>query len=148
MKFRAFCGKGRIGDRHVLLMMPQTYMNLSGEAVVQAMRFYKLKPKQVLVIFDDTSLPVGAVRIRRKGSDGGQKGMRSIISLSGSEEFPRIKIGIGEKPRPEYDLSDWVLSRFTKEELQKVAEAVDNAAQAACMIVQDDIDGAMNLYSK
>ncbi|NLN82259.1 MAG: aminoacyl-tRNA hydrolase [Clostridiales bacterium] len=148
VKFRAFCGKGRIGDRHVLLMMPQTYMNLSGEAVVQAMRFYKLKPKQVLVIFDDTSLPVGAVRIRRKGSDGGQKGMRSIISLSGSEEFPRIKIGIGEKPRPEYDLSDWVLSRFTKEELQKVAEAVDNAAQAACMIVQDDIDGAMNLYSK
>lgn len=148
IKFKSFCGECQIGGHHVLLMMPQTYMNASGEAVVEAMRFYKLKPEQVLVMFDDISLPAGTVRVRRKGSDGGQKGMRSIITLCGSDEFPRIKIGVGEKPHPDYDLADWVLSRFSKEEAAKMLEAAKTAAEAACIIAQGDIDGAMNKYSK
>ena len=147
VKFKSFCGEGSVGGSRVLLMQPQTFMNNSGEAVLEAVRFYKLKPEQVLVLFDDISLPVGAVRIRRKGSDGGQKGVRSIIALLNSEEFPRIKIGIGEKPHPDYDLAAWVLSRFPKEEAPKLLEAVKSAAEAACMIVQGDIDVAMNRYS-
>ncbi|MDD2361489.1 MAG: aminoacyl-tRNA hydrolase [Oscillospiraceae bacterium] len=148
VKFKSLCGDGKIGDSRVLLMQPQTFMNASGEAVCEAMRFYKLKPEQVLVIFDDISLPVGAVRIRRKGSDGGQKGMQSIITLSGSDEFPRVKIGIGEKPHPDYELSAWVLSRFTKQEAALLLEAAETAAAAVCMIVQGNIDEAMNRYSK
>ncbi|MDD2418351.1 MAG: aminoacyl-tRNA hydrolase [Oscillospiraceae bacterium] len=148
VKFKSFCGDGMIGDCRVLLMQPQTFMNASGEAVKEAMGFYKLKPEQVLVILDDISLPVGALRIRRKGSDGGQKGMQSIITLSGSDEFPRIKIGIGEKPHPDYDLSAWVLSRFTKQEAPLLLEVAQTAVMAACMIVQGDIDQAMNRYSK
>ncbi|HCA30030.1 MAG TPA: aminoacyl-tRNA hydrolase [Ruminococcaceae bacterium] len=148
IKFKSFCAECRIGDRHVLLMMPQTFMNLSGEAVSEAMRFYKLKPQQVLILFDDISLPVGTIRIRRKGSDGGQNGMRNIILLTGSDEFPRIKIGVGEKPHPDYDLAAWVLSRYSKEGALKLLESTKNAAQAATMIAQGDIDGAMNQYSK
>lgn len=148
VKFKSFCGECIIGGRRVLLMMPQTYMNSSGEAVSEAMRFYKLQPEQVCVIFDDITLPVGKIRIRRKGSDGGQRGMRSIIMLTGSENFPRVRVGIGEKPHPDYDLSDWVLSKFSKEEAEKLLVAVNQAAEAACIIVQGDIDRAMNLFSK
>ena len=148
IKFKSYCGEAQVGDRRVLLMMPQTFMNASGEAVSEAMRFYKLKPDQILAMFDDISLPVGTIRVRRKGSDGGQKGARSIITLIGSEDFPRIKIGVGEKPHPDYDLTAWVLSRFTKEEAPKIIDTTKAATEAACMIVQGDIDGAMNLYSK
>lgn len=148
VKFKSFCGECIIGGRRVLLMLPQTYMNSSGEAVSEAMRFYKLQPEQVCVIFDDITLPVGKIRIRRKGSDGGQRGMRSIIMLTGSENFPRVRVGIGEKPHPDYDLSDWVLSKFSKEEAEKLLVAVNQAAEAACIIVQGDIDRAMNLFSK
>ena len=147
-KYKALIAEAAIGDKRVLLMMPQTLMNLSGEAVTEAMRFYKLKPEQVLVMLDDITLPVGVIRIRRKGSDGGQRGMRSIITLSGSEQFPRIKIGVGQKPRPDYDLAAWVLSRFTSEETEKIAAAADNAAEAAFRIVEGDLDGAMNTYSR
>lgn len=147
-KYKALIAEAAIGDKRVLLMMPQTLMNLSGEAVTEAMRFYKLKPEQVLVMLDDITLPVGVIRIRRKGSDGGQRGMRSIITLSGSEQFPRIKIGVGQKPRPDYDLAAWVLSRFTGEETEKIAAAADNAAEAAFRIVEGDLDGAMNTYSR
>ncbi len=148
VRFQSFCGEGRVGDRKVLLMMPQTFMNLSGEAVRDAMQFYKLPPERCLILFDDISLPVGVIRVRRKGSDGGQKGMRSIITLTGSDQFPRIKIGVGQKPHPDYDLAAWVLSRFTKDEASRLLDAARHAAEAACLIVQDRIDEAMNRYSK
>jgi PTH1 family peptidyl-tRNA hydrolase len=102
----------------------------------------------VLVMMDDISLPVGKIRIRRKGSDGGQKGMRSIITLTGSDEFPRIKLGVGAKPHPDYDLAAWVLSKFTKEEQPLMVEAAKRAADAACLIAEGDIDAAMNQFSR
>lgn len=148
IKYKAYCGETTIGDKRVLLMMPQTFMNASGEAVREAMQFYKLSPEQVLVMMDDISLPVGKIRIRRKGSDGGQKGMRSIITLTGSDQFPRIKLGVGEKPHPDYDLAAWVLSKFTKEEQPLMLDAAKKAADAACLIVQGDIDSAMNRFSR
>ena len=148
IKYKSYCGETTIGDKRVLLMMPQTYMNNSGEAVREAMQFYKLTPAQVLVMMDDISLPVGKIRIRRKGSDGGQKGMRSIITLTGSDEFPRIKLGVGAKPHPDYDLAAWVLSKFTKEEQPLMVEAAKRAADAACLIAEGDIDAAMNQFSR
>lgn len=147
-KFKSYCGEAAIGDKRVLLLMPQTYMNLSGEAVREAMQFYKLPPERALILFDDISLPVGAIRVRRKGSDGGQRGMRSIIELTGSDQYPRIKIGIGAKPHPDFDLKDWVLSRFSKEDAPKILEAARRAAEAACLIAEGKIDEAMNRYSK
>lgn len=148
VRFKAYCGEAEIDGKRVLLLMPQTFMNNSGEAVTEAMRFYKLPPERVLLISDDVSLPVGRLRIRRKGSDGGQKGLRSIITLAGSDAFPRIKLGVGEKPHPDYDLAAWVLSRFTKDEAPLFLEAVENAVQAVGWIVAGDIDTAMNRYSK
>lgn len=148
VKFKSYVGEAVVEDRRVLLMMPQTFMNLSGEAVTEAMRFYKLPPEKVLVMLDDITQPVGALRLRRKGSDGGQRGMRSIITLSGSEQFPRIKIGVGAKPHPDYDLKDWVLSRFTGEDAVKMRDAAHRAADAACLIVQDRMDEAMNRFSR
>lgn len=148
IKYKSYCGEAAIGDKRVLLLMPQTYMNNSGEAVREAMQFYKLPPQQVLVMMDDISLPVGKLRIRRKGSDGGQKGMRSIITLTGSDEFPRIKLGVGAKPHPDYDLAAWVLSKFTKEEQPLMVDAAKRAAEAACLIVQGEIDSAMNQFSR
>ena len=148
IRFKSFCGEGRIGDKKVLLLMPQTFMNASGEAVRDAMQFYKLPPERCLILFDDISLPVGAIRVRRKGSDGGQKGMRSIITLTGSDLFPRVKIGIGQKPHPDYDLAAWVLSHFSKDEAPRMLEAARSAAEAACLIVEDRIDDAMNRYSQ
>lgn len=147
IKYKSYCGEATIGDKRVLLMMPQTYMNNSGEAVREAMQFYKLTPAQVLVMMDDISLPVGKIRIRRKGSDGGQKGMRSIIALTGSDEFPRIKLGVGAKPHPDYDLAAWVLSKFTKEEQPLMVEAAKRAADAACLIAEGNVDAAMNQFS-
>lgn len=147
-QFRSLTGQGRIGDKRVLLMMPQTFMNNSGEAVRDAMQFYKLSPEQVIVLYDDISLPVGGLRIRRKGSNGGQKGMGSIIYLTGSDNFPRVRLGVGEKPHPDYDLADWVLSRFTTAEQPLIRDAAARAVQAVCRIVQGDIDGAMNAFSR
>lgn len=148
VKYKSFCGEARIGDTRVLLMMPQTYMNNSGEAVREAMQFYKLPPERVLVMFDDISLPVGTIRVRRNGSAGGQKGMASIIQLCGSDKFPRVKVGVGEKPHPDYDLAAWVLSKFTKEEAPLVVDAARRAADAACVIVEKSIDEAMNRFSR
>ena len=147
-KFKSLCGEAVIGGKKVLLMMPQTMMNNSGEAVREALAFYKLPPERCLVMCDDISLPVGTIRIRRKGSDGGQKGMRSIITLCGSDQFPRIKLGVGQKPHPDYDLAAWVLSRFPKEEHAPMREAVEHAADAVELIVADEIDTAMNRFSK
>lgn len=148
IKFKSYCGDAMIEDKRVLLLMPQTFMNNSGEAVREAMQFYKLPPQQVLVMMDDISLPVGTIRIRRKGSDGGQKGMRSIITLTGSDQFPRIKLGVGEKPHPDYDLAAWVLSKFGKEEQPLMVDAARRAADAACLMVRGDTEQAMNLFSR
>ena len=147
-RFSALCGEGNVGDKRVLLMLPQTYMNNSGEAVAAAMKFYKLEPSQLLVFSDDVSLPLGTVRVRRKGSDGGQKGLRSIITYLGTEDFVRIKLGVGEKPHPQMELADWVLSRFTKAEGETMDTAAKTAADAAKLIVAGNIDEAMNRYSK
>ena len=147
VRFKSYCGEAVIGEKRALLLMPQTFMNLSGEAVCEVMRFYKLPPERVLVMMDDISLPVGVIRLRRKGSDGGQKGMRSIITLSGSDQFPRIKLGVGAKPHPDYDLAAWVLSRFTKEEAPGMVQAAHHAAEAAELIVQGRMEEAMNRYS-
>ena len=148
VRFKSYCGEAVIGEKRALLLMPQTFMNLSGEAVCEAMRFYKLPPEKVLIMLDDITQPVGALRLRRKGSDGGQRGMRSIITLSGSEQFPRIKIGVGAKPHPDYDLKDWVLSKFTGEDAVKMRDAAYLAADAACLIAQDRMDEAMNRFSR
>ena len=147
-RFSALCGEGTVGDKRVLLLFPQTYMNNSGEAVAAAMKFYKLEPSQLLVFSDDVALPLGTVRVRRKGSDGGQKGLRSIITHLGTEEFARVKLGVGEKPHPQMDLADWVLSRFTKAESETMDTAAKTAAEAAKVIVAGNIDEAMNRYSK
>lgn len=148
VRFKSLSAEATVGDKRVLLLLPQTFMNKSGEAVLEAMQFYKLPPERVLVLFDDITAPVGNVRVRRKGSDGGQKGMRSIIYLTGSDQFPRIKLGIGAKPHPQMDLAAWVLSRFSPEEAAKMVDAARRAADAACLIVEGNIDKAMNLYSK
>lgn len=147
VKFKSVVGEGNINGHKVLFMKPSTYMNNSGQAVVEAMNFYKLKPEQVVVIFDDISLDVGKMRIRSKGSDGGQKGMRSIIYLSGSDMFPRIKIGIGAKPNPNWELANWVLSKFTDSEMKEIEKMADNANTAIEHIIDGDIAKAMNLYN-
>lgn len=147
IKFKSTVGECNINGKKVLFIKPSTYMNNSGQAVVEAMNFYKLKPEQVIVIFDDISLDVGKMRIRSKGSDGGQKGMRSIIYLSGSDAFPRIKIGIGAKPNPHWELADWVLSKFSDKELKDIKQIADNANTAIEHIINGDITKAMNLFN-
>lgn len=147
IKFKGLVGECRIAGKKVLLLKPSTFMNLSGQSVREAMSFYKLPPERVLVLFDDINLEPGKLRIRRKGSDGGHNGMKNIIYLSGSDQFPRIKVGVGKKPHPEYDLKDWVLSRFSEKERESLSPALKNAAAAAELIVKGDIDRAMNLYN-
>lgn len=147
LKFKSLIGEGTIGGSKVLFMKPSTFMNLSGQAVTEAMSFYKLPPEKVLVIFDDISLEPGKMRIRRSGSHGGHNGMKNIIYLSGSDQFPRIKIGVGKKPHPEYDLADWVLSRFTDSEIKQLDDIAKKSADAAELIINDKIDIAMNLYN-
>ena len=147
VRFKSLSAEATIGDKRVLLLLPQTFMNKSGEAVLEAMQFYKLPPEKVLVIFDDINLEPGKLRIRRKGSDGGHNGMKNIIYLSGSDQFPRIKLGVGKKPHPDYNLADWVLSRFTEKEQKDLATALENAAAAAELIVSGSVDKAMNLYN-
>ena len=146
-KFKSIICEANYKNKKLLLIKPQTYMNNSGEALVEAMRFYKLQPEDVIIIFDDISLPLGTLRLRRTGSDGGQKGMRSIIELSGSSDFKRIKVGIGEKPHPDYELTDWVLSKFTKKEEKTVKETAEAAAKATICIITEGIDNAMNKYN-
>lgn len=147
-KYKSLVGEAVIGGKKVLLMKPQTYMNNSGEAVREALAFYKLPPEQCLIVCDDITLPVGTVRLRRKGSDGGQRGVRSIITLCGSEQFPRVKVGVGQKPHPDYDLAAWVLSRFAENEKAPLRDAVANAAEAVKLIVNGEMDTAMNRYSR
>ena len=145
LKWRALTGDGEINGKRVLLLKPQTFMNLSGEAVCAAMRFYNIPPQRVIVIFDDVSLPPGRLRVRREGSDGGQKGIRSIIEESRSYDFPRVKIGVGAKPHPDYDLADWVLSRFSDDERKLVDEAIARAVEVVPLIIEGKMEEAMSL---
>ena len=147
LKFKAVCADTVISGHRVIVMKPQTYMNNSGEAVKEAAAFYKIPPEKIIIIFDDISLDVGLLRIKRKGSDGGHNGIKSIISQLGSSDFPRIKLGVGKKPHPDYDLADWVLSEFKKEEAQPLKQAIDNACEAVVLLLDGEIDEAMNRYN-
>ena len=142
-KHKGLCGKGVIEGEKVLLVQPLTYMNLSGDCIKEAADFYKIDPAHIIVIYDDISLPVGKLRVRAKGSAGGHNGMKSIIARLGTEEFARVRIGIGEKPAG-WDLADYVLGRFQTDELPLMREAVGNAAKACGMILKDGIETAMN----
>lgn len=143
-RFNALCGEAMLGTHRTLFLLPQTFMNNSGEAVRPAMDFYKIPVERVLVVYDDISLPCGKLRIRPSGSAGGHNGIKSIIEHTGSENFPRIKIGVGEKPHPEMDLADWVLSGFSQEERAVLFEKFDKAYQAAALIADGKINEAMN----
>lgn len=148
LKFKSLTAEITVADKRCLLMKPTTFMNNSGEAVEEAADFYKIPPENIIVIYDDINLDVGRLRIRQKGSDGGHNGMKSIILHLNSDNFPRIRVGVGKKPHPDYDLADWVLSRFTKEEWELLEPALSNAAKAAELIVQEKINEAMNLYNR
>lgn len=146
-KFSGLCSSVIWNGKKILLLKPQTYMNLSGKSVLSAMSFYKVKPDNIILIFDDISLPVGKMRIRKKGSHGGQNGVKNIIALCGSDKFPRIKIGIGSKPNENWDLADWVLSKFSKTEMDSINEMSECAYEALEMIISDKIDEAMNKFN-
>ena len=147
LKFHALTCDAEIEGKKCLLMKPQTFMNNSGEAIGEAAKFYKIPPQNIIVLSDDISLDVGKIRIRRKGSAGGHNGLKSIIAHLGSEDFPRVKIGVGKKPNAYMDLADWVLGRFPKELEPQLKEALENADGAISLIVQDKFDRAMNLYN-
>lgn len=142
-KFHALITEGCIAGKKILFMKPETFMNSSGEAVGEASRFYKIPPENIIVISDDITLPVGKMRIRRKGSHGGHNGLKSIESHLSSSDYQRIKIGVGEKPHPDYDLVDWVLGKFSKEDLVKINETAKNTAEALEYIIKGETDKAM-----
>lgn len=147
VKFKALVGESVIGGKRTLLMLPQTFMNNSGEAVFEAASFYKIPPENITVIYDDISLDVGRIRVRRKGSDGGHNGIKSIIAHLSSDNFPRIKIGVGAKPYADMDLADWVLSQFTKDEQKILFDQFEKVCDTASMINSGDISTAMNKYN-
>ena len=146
--FKGLIGKGVIEGQKVILVKPQTYMNLSGESLRSLVEYYKIDPeKELLVIYDDISLEVGQLRIRRKGSAGGHNGIKNIIANLGTSVFPRIKVGVGEKPKG-YDLADYVLGKFSKEDRVLMEEGYDLACEASVLIMQGAIDRAMNEYNQ
>ncbi len=147
LKFKSLCAEGMLSGRRILLLKPSTFMNLSGQAVQEAASFYKIPPEKTLVFMDDISLEPGHVRIRRKGSDGGHNGIKNIIYLTGSDQFPRVKIGVGAKPHPDYDLAKWVLSRFSADELKALDGVLEHAADMASLILSGRMDEAMNVYN-
>ena len=147
LKFKSLMGDGRINGKRCLLLKPQTFMNLSGEAVRDAAEFYKIPTENIIVICDDISLDPGKMRIRRKGSDGGQRGMKNIIYHLKSDNFPRIKVGVGAKPNPEYDLADWVISHFTKDEAKLIKDVAEKVIGAVEYMVDGKIDKAMSEYN-
>ncbi len=146
-KFKAMIGDGIIDGQKVLLVKPLTYMNLSGESVIQIINFYKEDIENLIVICDDINLPIGGIRIRQKGSDGGQKGLRSIISTLNTDTFPRIRVGIGSKPNG-WDLKNYVLSRFTEEENADIIKGITDAGNAVIKVINGKISDAMNTYNK
>ncbi len=147
-KFDAIYGQCEIGGKRCLLAKPQTFMNLSGKAVVGLSGFFKIPLENIIVMFDDISIDVGKIRLRRNGSAGGHNGIKDIIELTGSENIPRIKIGVGKKPRPDYDLKDWVLGKIPDEQWENFEKALLNSAKAAETIVKNGMDTAMNRFSR
>ena len=148
IKYKSVVCDTKIGDNRVLLMKPQTYMNNSGEAIREAAQFYKIPPERIIVIFDDISLEPGKLRIRKNGSDGGHNGLKSIIYHLNSNQFPRIKVGVGAKPHPDYDLASWVLSGFSKENAEQVKTSLDNAVSALELMLRGNTDMAMNKFNQ
>lgn len=146
-RFKALTGTCDIGGETVMLMKPQTFMNLSGEAVAQAVSFYKLAPDHVIVVSDEVALPIGKLRIRTKGSAGGHNGLKNIIALLGTDQFPRIRIGVGAAPHPDYDMADWVLSSFKGRDAEDILAAAARAAEAVECYITKGADRAMNLYN-
>ena len=147
-RFHALTGRAEIGGESVLLMKPQTYMNLSGEAAAEAAKFYKIPPERVLVVSDETALPIGKLRVRSKGSAGGHNGLKSIIDALGSDAFPRIRIGVGSPPHPDYDMADWVLGVFRDRDAEVMAEAAKRAAQAVECYITQGPERAMNRFNQ
>jgi PTH1 family peptidyl-tRNA hydrolase len=147
IKFKSLYADTMLNEKRVLLLKPQTFMNSSGEAVRDAAAFYKVPLDKVIVIYDDVSLAVGKMRIRSKGTDGGHNGIKSIIYLTGADAFPRIKIGVGQKPSPEYDLAAWVLSRFIKPDLDLIEKVIIKASEAVQFMVVGNVEEAMNKYN-
>lgn len=147
LRFKALTEVVDLGGAKVLLMKPQTYMNLSGESVGDAARFYKLPPERVLVISDDVSLPLGKLRVRGGGSAGGHNGLRNIIAHLGSDQFPRIKVGVGAPPNPEYDMADWVTGAFSAAERKTIDAAADRALDAAACVIEKGVAEAQNRYN-
>lgn len=147
-RFSSLVGECSLGAHRVLLMKPETYMNSSGDAVAAAATFYKIPPERVIVLCDDISFAPGRIRIRRRGSAGGHNGLKSIIARLGSEDFPRVKIGVGEKPSAEYPLVDWVLGKFPEADLAALAARFADIRDAVGLILDDKTDLAMNRYSK
>ena len=146
-KHKALCGRGVIEGQKVLLLKPQTFMNLSGESIRAAADYYKIEPEEMIVIYDDISLDPGQLRIRLKGSAGGHNGIKNIIANLGTQDFPRIKVGVGAKP-PRMDLADYVLGHFSKAERAQMEEGYDRATEAVRLILAGEIDAAMNQYNK
>lgn len=146
-RFRSLTAQTVIEGATVLLMKPQTYMNLSGDAVQEAMRFYKVPLDHIVVVSDDVSLPVGKIRVRRGGSAGGHNGLKDIIAKCGGDGFPRVRIGVGEKPHPDYDMADWVLSTFPVQDRKTVEDAAKRAADAVICIIGKGPDEAMNRFN-
>lgn len=147
LKFKSLICDTVIAGHRCIVMKPQTYMNNSGEAIRDCAAFYKIPPEKILIICDDINLDVGKLRIRRKGSDGGQNGVKNIIYHLNSDLFPRIKIGVGKKPHPDYNLADWVLSEFSKKELESLEPVLKNACDAVELIINGKTDEAMNLFN-
>lgn len=144
-KFSALVGEAVIADKRVLLMKPQTSMNLSGNAVIEAARFYKIEPQNIVVLSDDITLDVGRLRVRRKGTHGGHNGLRSIEARLSSQEYQRIKIGVGAKPHPDYDLVNWVLGNFSSEDMNILGESFNRLYDGLCKILSGDTEGAMQI---
>ena len=148
LKFKALVAEADISGKRVLLMKPQTFMNSSGEAIGEAAAFYKIPAENIIVLHDEISFDAGIIRIRRKGSAGGHNGLKSIIAHISSDAFPRVKIGIGQKPSPDYDLARWVLGKFPAEDMRKMEERFPDILNSAELILSGDIESAMNKYSK
>ena len=146
-RFRALTATCEIGGERVMLMKPQTYMNLSGDAVAQAVRFYKIAPEHVLVVSDEVSLPIGKLRVRAKGSAGGHNGLKDIIAKLGTSDFPRLRIGVGAPPHPDYDMADWVLSTFKNQDADTMAQSAARAAEAVACYILHGPERTMNLYN-
>ena len=146
-KFRGLYGQAVFKGQKLILLKPQTFMNNSGLSVMDAARFYKLPPERVIVIFDDISLDVGRLRVRADGSAGGHNGIKSIIGGLNSQAFPRVEIGVGAKPHPDYELADWVLSNFSASEETMLAPAIERAAEAALAVLTDGVPAAANRFN-